>query len=925
MNRFALCIAFIFICALAASGCAGTGAPLSPDQLAEVTREKSVSPEPSQTHLWGLYDIYIDVDAMTAVAIPDRGAMFTANVVNFLNGKTTNMGFKINNIDTTTDYTDIDIDVTLKHPFPGLPQYNGYDVRGVFMGDGSATMAYNSDLKYPVDGTDQIMLANPGNGHGGPDGYTRWFNKPEFSSGGMPLMQYTSGKLATPGYSESATINGYKYFADGLSANDDLWNWFNANASQHGVFSSGVANTRNYYLRFPSGKGITFAYAVIANWEGPTIHPSNAAEAVGVKVVDNSTVYYVSPSDNGGNVKLDVSVWDWGSQLTGGVMEDYTIKVESTVLSSPWTADSTTMTPIGGDVNFSTYQLDIPADNVTGTEGQSYWVIVEEKDSNYTNDFGVANLADQDPLAAFFPYPLEVGDQSPVCPIPDPTAILPGSGPNTAPLDVTITCSNLFHATGISAYLDMSGAIDGTYDIAATNVTNVNVAGGTFDCTFDLTGKPLGSYYVIVSNECGETGASATTIFTVIENLEGDFYVSNHTDFNGQPEEGTMQHPFHTIQKALDAADADGTDNDLILVDYGQGRYPEIIHDSIGYFNLRAYNWHSPSGRPAIGGLDVVFSDWSYYGTITFDNCIDITIQGFKLLFVANTNLTYHDIYKQYAGKNVTIRDCWFSGDTRDGASYCAAITIYFVDGNHIENNLFKGINMVHPIADGSGCRIYAIDFQVQKNIYILRNEFTQFQWTGPSDGQPVNLHTGYEGGTYGNFQVNNNLYHHIWPTTSDAASFDFTGENYWDYYQDYQDPDYPFEVAFNTYDNINTNGISNSTATGINSYMDCPLLTIHSNILTNGFVVHPMYGIANYSSIPADYNNLWNNVLWSSGQGTGNISADPKYVNNTSAPYDYHLQSGSPCIGTGKGGEDMGCYGNLGPGEKVGLLTPEN
>jgi hypothetical protein len=303
---------------------------------------------------------------------------------------------------------------------------------------------------------------------------------------------------------------------------------------------------------------------------------------------------------------------------------------------------------------------------------------------------------------------------------------------------------------------------------------------------------------------------------------------------------------------------------------------------------------------------------------------VNVVLQGFKLLFTNNTSPMNQDIYQQYSGTNITIKDCWFSGDTNEGCTYCAAITIYFVDGTSIENCLFKGINMPHPGEDMSGTRIYAIDFQVQTNISIVRNEFTQFQWTGPSDGRDIDLHTGYEGGTYGNFKVDNNLYHHIWPTSTDAGSFTFTGENFWDYYENFNDPDYPFEVAFNTYDNINGNVAPSNWASGINDYgnSSAPVAT-HSNILAN-WSNSSSTGINNYGSIPADYNDLWNGPTWGGGQGTGNISANPMYENNTTEPYDYQLQTGSPCIGTGKDGEDMGCYGNLGPGEVVGLLTPE-
>jgi hypothetical protein len=57
----------------------------------------------------------------------------------------------------------------------------------------------------------------------------------------------------------------------------------------------------------------------------------------------------------------------------------------------------------------------------------------------------------------------------------------------------------------------------------------------------------------------------------------------------------------------------------------------------------------------------------------------------------------------------------------------------------------------------------------------------------------------------------------------------------------------------------------------------------------------------------------------------TGNITSDPLYENNATAPYDYNLQSGSPCEDTGYNGVDMGCYGNMATGETIiGIITPE-
>jgi hypothetical protein len=76
------------------------------------------------------------------------------------------------------------------------------------------------------------------------------------------------------------------------------------------------------------------------------------------------------------------------------------------------------MTPVGGDANYSTYHAEVTADNITGTAGQEFWVICQYE-ADYTNTFGVTNLAGTDALAAFFRYDLFVSDvpynKPPVC------------------------------------------------------------------------------------------------------------------------------------------------------------------------------------------------------------------------------------------------------------------------------------------------------------------------------------------------------------------------------------------------------------------------------------------------------------------------------------------------------------------------------
>jgi len=404
-----LILAFSF---LVTTGCSGGGGdPLQPPVSGDLPPVKAPSIA-SNTHLWGYYEITLDTTSGEVSVVPSRDVMFTANVVNFLNANPSNLGFSINGIYPEDDWLDIDIDISITHPFPGLPRYHGYDVRGVFMGNGMYPMKYNPDLNRALFYTEQYMLADPVDGYGGPDGYTRWFNVSEFSEGGMPLFQYTEGKAASPGYLGSAEINPYKYFADSLGTTEDLWSWLDGHADQNGQFSSGATNDRNYYIRFPD-QDIKFAYAIIADWAGPELedHPGNAPEPIALSVIDQSDVWFTeSPNALGGNLNLDISVWDWDAQLTSTVMVDYTIFMQSSVLQDVHQFDSSEMTPISGTENYSTYHIDIPADiYVLGSDFHEVWVIIEENGADYSNEFGAQNLAWDDPLAAFFRYNLEIG------------------------------------------------------------------------------------------------------------------------------------------------------------------------------------------------------------------------------------------------------------------------------------------------------------------------------------------------------------------------------------------------------------------------------------------------------------------------------------------------------------------------------------
>jgi hypothetical protein len=460
MRQFTPIIAVGIFCIILALSCAGSGSPSSPGS--NTVLQSDTSSAHSNTVLWGLYDVYIDLPSQIASTVLNRQAMFTANVVNFINGKPASLGFKINGTPIGTNYIDVDIDVSITHPFPGLPQYNGYDVRGIFMGDGSKSLGYNSALIYPVAGSDQFMFPDPVDSFGGPDGYTRWFNAPEFSGTGLPLFLYTKGKVATPGFLPTATLNPYKYFATGLGTTQNLWAFMNSPENQRGLFASGATLTRNYYLRFPSTKNVKFAYAITANWAGtePQYHPSNAPEAVACSVNDNSDIWYADPTSKGGNLNLNISLWDWKSTVSGGVMEDYKLFIDSTVLSSVHAFTPSEMTPTGGGEHYSTYQIDIPADNINNALGNEYWVIAECSSATYANENNIHNKAENDKLAAFFRFDLatgsEPGNELPVCGLVVVTP-MPAQGWTQVPVEFDASTSYDPEGTALTYEWDFDG------------------------------------------------------------------------------------------------------------------------------------------------------------------------------------------------------------------------------------------------------------------------------------------------------------------------------------------------------------------------------------------------------------------------------------------------------------------------------------
>ena len=188
----------IAVIGLIAISCSGVSMnPVLPDSTGQqIASQQTVDTIPVSKHLWGYWDIAIDATSGAMEIVPVRGVEFCANVTMFLQppaGKITNLGIKVTDLSQYFDQGLIDVEVTLIHPFPGLDQFTGFDVMGVFIHDGDELGEYDGDVFYGR-GTEVARLLNS-------DGMTRWYNPNEFTATG--LLGFTEGALIA---AELATV-----------------------------------------------------------------------------------------------------------------------------------------------------------------------------------------------------------------------------------------------------------------------------------------------------------------------------------------------------------------------------------------------------------------------------------------------------------------------------------------------------------------------------------------------------------------------------------------------------------------------------------------------------------------------------------------------------------------------------------------------
>ncbi|HEX9744332.1 MAG TPA: hypothetical protein VGB30_02800 [bacterium] len=239
--------------AIMLGGCAAGNSVLPP--INELSAPQAMQTVDDGNHmLWGEWEFFIDSTHENIDVVPKRAGRFHLNALKFLEEYCTNC-LKVTNTKNNGDST-IDLTVQIRHPFPGHPEYTGFDVKGIIMFNGSWTKTGFSAYP-PWPEPFRVSWRNLGDPQLlNTDGYTlRW--SPSYDSGStMPIFNYWEGKYAngTP----TANLNGYLNFY--------------TDENRH-MFSHDGAVYRTYEIWLPPGQPVIAGYAVEALWEMPTVMP----------------------------------------------------------------------------------------------------------------------------------------------------------------------------------------------------------------------------------------------------------------------------------------------------------------------------------------------------------------------------------------------------------------------------------------------------------------------------------------------------------------------------------------------------------------------------------------------------------------------------------------------------------------------------
>lgn len=884
-------------------GCSGGGSnAVTPDLSGDnLSRHESSS----NTMLWGTWDVLLDPVSGTAEILPLRGLELTVNVTQFLqppSSATHLMGIDIDDLQTDWASGFVVVDVRFTHPFMGIDQYTGFDVKGVCIGDG--TIQATTDPAVVWAGPDDLTLLNA-------DGYTRWYNPTEFTSYNS-LFGFTLGKLGTPSTNFTATLNGYKYFCDYIDADTVLAEFFADPGCMNprGFYSAGNTITRTYELQFPVAGGnpiYQFQYAVVASWDEPTVIPptdipddfaisANCHEPYVLSTFDESDMFYTDPGNFGGNLRMYVRVFDHQGAANGDVASQVNaIHLETPdglIISGSMTYTDPSAVLFSQDAISATFLLETDQVEPSGQGEFPVMVIVESADpatydQGFTVDYPDGNLS------AFLLSSVSVGAQV-QSDAPVAVAEIVTSDPYCPGDPIEFDASGSYDPDGgniVSYEWDFDG--DGTYGDPYDSGTDDNPT---------VIFTDFGTYEidVMVTDDEAETD-------TLDEPLElavgGATWVDD--DNTTGPWLGTFDNPWQTIQEGIDNATGDCGEKWVLVKD---GTY---VEDIVLPGSITVEGYSTPA--PLIQGPDTATS-----------NTILLSSSGSKLKhFRVQPRTVGYGCYLIGTGNSVT--DIEFLDNA--GGLTCGNGVVASGSGHTIDGVVVDGYHK--PTAgfistSGSGSTV--------TNCVVLNMTF--------SGACSMNVYRMYQGGSTSLFAKNvagHITFSEAFPSTewANIVNFEYCegstfrnnlvfdidnnlGDTGWTWGVD------SYRCKGATFEHNTISGISGPAwiyAFEITDYFDDPTGTTHqSHIITDltaGTMNWRWAFLGRWgTNLPVDYSctfSVGNSFRDQLVQGTGClINTNPVFMNVSND--DYRVSGSSPCHNAAHDGTDMGAYGGSDP-----------
>jgi hypothetical protein len=348
----------------------------------------------------GLYRISIDPSGADTSVIPLRAASWHLNALKFLEPPQGGSLISLSNISVAGHQ--VELDVTIQHPFPGMDHYVGFDVKGIVVGQGDITDSVDGSRIWG-GGPNGLRVMNA-------DGWTRWWNPTEFPYNGT-VFSYKDSQYATQSSTGllNSTLCGYRVFASVLEKDDPITKLLSVpidHPNGRATFHASESATRHYRIVFPgdvgSGPNYVFNYAVDACHgfpdgyvpgepiEVPDDFPPDANQLEPFILDVNTqinTLYLLPQGCMGGELEFTIRLSDWQALMSGTAVSQ---QVESVEITSPTLfvgerypaliSDSTPANP------WATYRIHLNGLTPDSALDQQILVSVKSTEGDYQTD-----------------------------------------------------------------------------------------------------------------------------------------------------------------------------------------------------------------------------------------------------------------------------------------------------------------------------------------------------------------------------------------------------------------------------------------------------------------------------------------------------------------------------------------------------------